>query len=94
LIKEVEARATLAEREAQERVLKMKVKSTTSLAFVHGEADELTRKVAVMEGELEDAHQSQDTTEVNFQGLFDKVADVNFQQLTLLQTTGVRVVPG
>jgi hypothetical protein len=47
-----------------------------------------------MEGELEDARQSRDTTEVNFQGLFDKVADVNFQQLTLLQTTGVRVVPG
>jgi hypothetical protein len=86
LIKEVEARATLAEREAQERVLKMKVKSATSLAFVHGEANELTRKVTVMEGELEDARQSQ--------GLFDKVADVNFQQLTLLQTTGVRVVPG
>jgi hypothetical protein len=86
LIKEVEARATLAEREAQERVLKMKVKSATSLAFVHGEANELTRKVTVMEGELEDARQSQ--------GLFDKVADVNFQQLTLLQTTEVRVVPG
>jgi hypothetical protein len=34
----VEAQATLAEREARERVIKAEVESITSLAFVRGEA--------------------------------------------------------
>jgi hypothetical protein len=37
------------------RVLKTEVESTTSLAFVHGEASELTQRVAFLEGELKDA---------------------------------------
>jgi hypothetical protein len=55
----------------------MEVESATSLAFVHGEADELTRKVAFLEGELKDARQARDIAEVNFQGLSTEVADVN-----------------
>jgi hypothetical protein len=55
----------------------MEVESATSLAFVHGEDDELTRKVAFLEGELKDARQARDIAEVNFQGLSTEVADVN-----------------
>jgi hypothetical protein len=40
-IKVVEAQATLIEREAREKIFKMEVESTTSLAFVHEEASEL-----------------------------------------------------
>jgi hypothetical protein len=40
-IKVVEAHATLIEREAREKMFKMEVESTTSLAFVHEEASEL-----------------------------------------------------
>jgi hypothetical protein len=58
-------------------VLNMEVESATLLALVHGEADELTRKVAFLEGELKDARQARDIAEVNFQGLSTEVADVN-----------------
>jgi hypothetical protein len=54
-IKEAEAQTSSIEREAQEMVLKA--------------ASELTRRVTFIEGELEDAHQTQDTAEANFQGL-------------------------
>jgi hypothetical protein len=39
LIKEAVSRATLVEREAQERVLKAEAESAASLAYVRGEAD-------------------------------------------------------
>jgi hypothetical protein len=54
LIKDVEAWAALAEREAQERVLKAEAESTASLALVHREAEESARRVALLEGELTD----------------------------------------
>jgi hypothetical protein len=47
------------------------------LAFVCGEASELTQRVAFLECELEDARQAWDTAKVNFQGLFDEVVGVN-----------------
>jgi hypothetical protein len=58
-------------------VVKTEAEGTASFAFVHGEADEFTQKVALLEGELADARQAQDTVEVNFQGLSDGVANVN-----------------
>jgi hypothetical protein len=58
----VEARATLAEGEARERVLKMEAEGAASLAFVCGGPDQFDRKVALLEGELADVHQAQDTT--------------------------------
>jgi hypothetical protein len=72
-----EARVTLAEREAWDRVLKTEMESTASLAFVCGEVDEFARKVALLEGELADMHQAWDMADANFKGLSDRVADVN-----------------
>jgi hypothetical protein len=69
LIKDVEARAILAEREAHERLLKAEAESTTVLASAHGETDGFARNAALLEGELEEAHQAQDKAEANFQGL-------------------------
>jgi hypothetical protein len=47
-------------------VFKMEAKSAASLAFFHTEANELTRRVAFLEGELEDERKAWDTTEANF----------------------------
>jgi hypothetical protein len=54
LIKEVEAQATLSEREAPERVSKAEAESTALLASAHGEADGFAQKVALLEGEHPD----------------------------------------
>jgi chromosome segregation ATPase len=77
LIREVEARATLAQRGAWERVSKGEVKRAASLASTRGEADGLARKVALLEDGLADAHEARDTIEANFQGLSDRAADIN-----------------
>jgi hypothetical protein len=61
-------------------VLKAEAESASSLAFVHEEVDESARKVALIEGELANMHQAQDMTEVNFQGLSDKVTDVDWRR--------------
>jgi hypothetical protein len=66
LIKEAEARATLAEREAWEWVSEMEVESAASLASAHREADGFTGTVALLEGKLTDACQAPDTSKVNF----------------------------
>jgi hypothetical protein len=58
-------------------VLKIEVEGATSLAFVRVEADEFTRKVVLMEGELADACQAWEMAEANFQGLSDRLADVD-----------------
>jgi chromosome segregation ATPase len=76
-IKEAEAKATSTEREARERLSKVEAESTASLASARGEASELTLRVAFLEGELADACQTLDTTEVNFQELSDGAVDVN-----------------
>jgi hypothetical protein len=76
-IKKVEAPAALAERESQERVLKEETESTTSLVIVHGEADESAQRVALLEGEFMDAHQTRDMAEANFQGVSDRAINAN-----------------
>jgi hypothetical protein len=58
-------------------VLKVEVVSAASLASVHGEVDELTRRVSFLEGELIDVHQERNMAEANLQGLSNKMADVN-----------------
>jgi chromosome segregation ATPase len=73
----VEARATLVEMEAWDRVLKIVAGIAASLAFVHGEADEFAQKVALLEAELADVRPAQDKAEMNVQSLFDKMANVN-----------------
>jgi hypothetical protein len=55
LVKE-EDRATLAEREAWERVPRMEAESVTVLASTHGDAEVFARRIALLEGELMEAH--------------------------------------
>jgi prophage DNA circulation protein len=76
-IKKVEAPSALAERESQERVLKEETESATSLVIVHGEADESAQRVALLEGEFMDAHQTRDMAEANFQGVSDRAINAN-----------------
>jgi hypothetical protein len=52
--------------EAQERVLKIEAEGTTSLEFVHGEADKFARMVALLEGELAGGRRAWDMTDENF----------------------------
>jgi prophage DNA circulation protein len=69
LIQEVEARATLAEREARERRSKVEAESVVALASARGEVEGFTWRVALREGELVDARYARFMDEVNFQGL-------------------------
>jgi hypothetical protein len=48
--------ATLAEREDQEWELKTEVESAVSLAFVRGDTNKFARKVALLEGDVTNAH--------------------------------------
>jgi hypothetical protein len=47
------------------------------LAFIRGDANEFAPKVALLEGELAGARLTRDMAKVNFQGLFDRVPDIN-----------------
>jgi hypothetical protein len=66
LIQEVEAGASLGEREAWERVSILEVESAAALASAHREAEGFARSVALLEGELTDACQARDMTEASF----------------------------
>jgi hypothetical protein len=76
-IPEVETRSTLAEREARESVLNVEAESTTALAFAREEAEGYARRVSFLEGELTDACQARDTTEVSFRDLSSVVVDAH-----------------
>jgi hypothetical protein len=52
LVKDVEDRTALAEREAQERVSRVAAESTAALASGHEDAEGLAQKIALLEGEL------------------------------------------
>jgi hypothetical protein len=65
----VEDWATLAKREAQEKVSRTKAVSAATLAFARGEAEVLVRWIALLKGELTEACQARDMTEVNSLGL-------------------------
>jgi hypothetical protein len=55
-VKDVEDRATLAEREALEMVLRVEAKNAVVLASAHEDAKGLVRKIALLKGKLaEDA---------------------------------------
>jgi hypothetical protein len=97
----MEDQATLVKREAQKRVSRMEVESTVALASACGEAKDLTRRIALLEGELAEARQARDTTKENSQGLSDVAADAerrleeskrvcweHVEELILLQTRG------
>jgi hypothetical protein len=79
LVWEVEARATLVEREAWERVSRVEVESDVVLASAHGEVEDLARRISLLEGELAKACQAWDITKENSRGLSNMVADVVWQ---------------
>jgi chromosome segregation ATPase len=96
-----EDQATLAEREARERVSRMEAKSAATLASARREAEGFTHRITPLEGELAEVRQARDTTEANSQGLFNMAADTEqrweeserecqewVQELILLQTQG------
>jgi hypothetical protein len=51
-VKDTEDRASLMEREAQERVSTMEAENVVALASAHEDAKGLVRKIALLEGEL------------------------------------------
>jgi hypothetical protein len=61
VVRAVEDRAALAERDAQERVSRVEVESATVLASTHGEAEDLAQRIFLLEGELAEVCQAQDT---------------------------------
>jgi hypothetical protein len=82
-------------------VSKVEAESAAALASAHGEAEGFTRRVALLKGDVVNAHQARDMTEENFQCLSGVVADADrqweeaqrecrelVQELTLLQTRG------
>jgi hypothetical protein len=77
LVKDVEDRATLVEREAQERLSRAEVESTVVLASAHEEPEGHVQKVALLEGELAEARRVQEVAKENYHGLSDVVADDN-----------------
>jgi hypothetical protein len=50
LVRDVEDRATLAEREARESVSRMDAESATALSSTRGEAEDLARRIALLKG--------------------------------------------
>jgi chromosome segregation ATPase len=95
LVRDVEDRAALAEREAWERLLRLEAKSTTT------PVEDFAQRIDLLEGELAKAHQAQDVAEENSRGLSNAVADTErwqeesnrkcqewVEELTLLQARG------
>jgi hypothetical protein len=78
VVRDAEDWASLSKREARERVLRVEAESTTALASAHGEVEDLAQRVALLEGELAEARQSQDTTKEKSQGLTNVVADAEW----------------
>jgi hypothetical protein len=76
-LREAEARATLAMREAQERVSQMEAESAATLASTYGEAEGFVRRIALLEGELSEECQAHDTIEENSQNFSDMTADID-----------------
>jgi hypothetical protein len=58
LVREVEDQATLAEREAQERVSTMEVESAAVLASARGEVEGFAQRISLLEGELAEVCQA------------------------------------
>jgi hypothetical protein len=57
--------AAQAKREAQETMLRMEVEGTMVLASARGEAEDLVRRVALVEVERAEAHQAREAAEEN-----------------------------
>jgi hypothetical protein len=64
-IKEAEVRATVVERDDQERVSRLEAESVIALVSTRGEAEGFTQKIALPDSELIDARQARDMAEAN-----------------------------
>jgi hypothetical protein len=104
-VKDVEDRATLAEREAWERVSTMEMENTTTLASAREDAEDLVWVIALLEGELVEARWAREVGEEKSHGLSDAAADAerrwevskkgrweHFEELTILQTGALSCV--
>jgi hypothetical protein len=81
----VEDQATLAEREALERMSRAEAENVTALASAHGDAEGLVRKIVVLEGELVTERQTWEVSEREHRE--------QFEELTLLETRGFELCP-
>jgi hypothetical protein len=74
-VKDVEDQATLAEREAQERVLRVEAESTMAVASAHEETDGPVWKIALLEGVPTEVRRAHKVAEETSHGLSDTAAD-------------------
>jgi hypothetical protein len=79
-VKDVEDRASLAQREALEWVSRLEAESATMFACAYEDAEGLSQKVTLLEGELAVEHQAWKMSERDHRA--------HFKELTLLQTRG------
>jgi hypothetical protein len=97
-VKDAEDRATIAEREARERVSRMEAENAAALACAHEDAEALVRKITLLEGERVEERQARELAEENSRGLSDVTTNAEhrrevpererwdqFEELTLLQ---------
>jgi hypothetical protein len=73
-IRDVEDWAALAERDAQEMVLRAQAENVATLAFAHEDAEGLVWKVALHKGELVQARQAREVAKVKICSLSDAAA--------------------
>jgi uncharacterized protein with gpF-like domain len=74
-IKDVEDWATLAEREARERVSRVEAENAAVLPSAREDAEGLVRKITHLEGELAEVSQAREVAEENSCGLSDVAVD-------------------
>jgi hypothetical protein len=79
-VNDVEYQATLAEREALERVSRSRVENAMALASTREDTEGLARKIALLEDDLAAEHWAQEASEREHRA--------HFEELTLLQTRG------
>jgi hypothetical protein len=79
-VKDAEDRATMAEREAQERVSAVEAESVSTLTSAHEEAEGLVRKITVLEGELAEVHRAREVAKENSCGLSNVTANAEWQR--------------
>jgi hypothetical protein len=73
IVRDAEDQTAHVETEAQERVSRVEVQSAAALASAREDAEDLARKIALLEGELVEARQAREVVEENSRGLSDVV---------------------
>jgi hypothetical protein len=71
LVKDVEDRAALSEREVQEMESSMEMESAMMLASVHKDAEGLVRNIVLLEGGIAEVRRAPKVVEESSHGLFD-----------------------